>query len=199
MLICAISGSPNKDGNTVLLLNEALAAARDQGADCAMFYAEDLLAGCETPFCTACSSPCSGICYEGTALERFFEVCEKADGILLGSPVYFGTVSAQLKAVWDKTRRLRADKVLLNVVGGVVTVGGSRFGGQETTVKAIMDMMLIQGMIIVGDGHRDSDCGTQGASAQSPASEDETGRTRARILGRRIVEVARATEHIRLR
>ena len=45
-----------------------------------------------------------------------------------------------------------------------------RFGGQETTIKAIHDLMLVQGLIIVGDGHRDFDSGHQGACAQRPVA-----------------------------
>ena len=53
------------------------------------------------------TNPCSGVCYKGTELEEAFELLEKADGVIFGSPVYFGTVSAQMKAFADKARGLR--------------------------------------------------------------------------------------------
>lgn len=199
MLIIGLNGSPDKKGNTVRLLEEALKAAQEQGAKTELIHAMDVLKDCKTPFCVVCSNPCSGICYQETGVEKLFDLFKKADGILLGSPVYFGTVSAQLKAIWDKTRKLRGEKVLLNVVGGAITVGASRFGGQETTMKAMIDMMMVQGMLIIGDGDKDFDCGHQGAGAQRPAEDDQFGLKRAYIMGKRITEVAEATKKIRIR
>jgi len=45
-------------------------------------------------------------------LEEAYEILKKADAIVMGSPVYFGSVSAQLKAFFDKTRKLRSEKAL---------------------------------------------------------------------------------------
>ena len=108
-----------------------------------------------------------------------FDLLRRADGILLGSPVYFGTVSAQLKSFWDKTRLLRREKYLINVVGGALAVGGSRFGGQETTLRALQDMMLCQGMIVVGDAHLEEDAGHQG---RGPAGRHREGSFRHPIV-----------------
>lgn len=57
--------------------------------------------------------------------------------------------------------------------------------------------MLIQGMIIVGDGHQDFDCGHHGVCAQQPSMNDSNAIDRARIMARRIVEVAEATQSLR--
>ena len=199
LFILGINGSPNHDGNTVFLLKEALAAARESGAKTELLHVAEILQGVEPPFCEICSSTCDGVCGEGNKLGEAFDLLHRVDGIIMGSPVYFGTLSGQLKAFWDKTRVLRREKALLNVVGGAIAVGGGRFGGQETTLKAIHDMMLVQGMIIVGDGYREFDCGHQGACAQRPAMEDENGRKRAHILGRHVLEVAAATKELRIR
>lgn len=199
MLIVGINGSPNQDGNTVFLLKEALAAAEKAGAEAKLLHVMDALKDIDSPFCELCSSPCEGVCAGGNKLGEAFALLKQADGLIIGSPVYFGTVSSQLKAFWDKTRALRKEKSLLNVVGGAVTVAGARFGGQETTLRAIHDMMLVQGMIIVGDGLIDYDCGHQGACAHRPAQNDENGIKRTRILAQRVVEVAMATESLRKR
>ena len=118
----------------------------------------------------------------------------RADGILIGTPVYFGTVSAQLKAFWDKTRYLRKNKDLLNTVGGVVTVGASRFGGQEMAIQAVIHMKLIQGMTVVGYGQ--SILTAVILACQKPAVEMIWAQ-RARITMLRIVEVAEATKSLR--
>jgi len=197
MLLLGVNGSPDKDGNTKFLLNTVLAKARDLGAETTILEAGDLLQTAKYPFCNVCSNPCSGICYRGTKLEEAFELLRKADGIVFGSPVYFGTVSAQIKAFFDKTRKLRNEKALYNKVGAGVTVANSKYGGQETTMKALHDIMLVHGMIVVADGYGEDDCGHHGVCAHRPAREDEFAIKRAGILGKRLVEVCGATMLLR--
>ncbi len=197
MRIIGLNGSPRKDGSTAYLLELALSEARRGGAETELIHVEPLLRSQKYPYCRACSSPCSGVCYRGSDLEHAFQVLAQADAIIIGSPVYFGTVSAQLKGFWDKSRKLRSAQALLNTVGGAVTAGGAPFGGQETTLKALHDMMLVQGMILVGDGHATADAGHHGCCAHSPASEDENALRRIEILSRRVLEVARCTAALR--
>lgn len=199
MLIVGINGSPRKNGNTAFLLGVALEAAGRSGAETKLIHVVDALEGQIPPFCVVCSNPCAGRCSKGNALGEAFDVLRRADGILIGSPVYFGTVSAQLKAFWDRTRILRREKALLNVVGGAITVAASRFGGQETTLKALFDMMIIQGMIIVGNGFREADAGHHGSCSQAPSDKDEFAIEQARRLGLRVAEVASATMSLRRR
>ncbi len=198
-LIIGINGSPHKNGNTAFLLKEALDTCKKMGATTRILHCQQIMKDQKNPFCVACSSPCAGKCLEGKELARAFTAISQAEGLIVGSPVYFGTASAQLKAFWDKGRSLRADKKLLNVVGGAIAVGASRFGGQETTLRAIQDMMMVQGMIVVGDGFHEDDCGHMGGAGQRPANEDENAINRSRILGKRIWEVAMATRDLRIR
>lgn len=197
MLFVALNGSPNKDGNTMALLNEGILAAKELGHETQVIHVADVLKDVKDPFCSECVPVCECQCGKGNSLGEALDLLRRADGILIGTPVYFGTVSAQLKAFWDKTRYLRKNKDLLNTVGGVVTVGASRFGGQEMAIQAVIHMMLIQGMTVVGDGQSDFDCGHFGGPAQKPAVEDDFGLKRARITMLRIVEVAEATKSLR--
>jgi multimeric flavodoxin WrbA len=66
-------------------------------------------------------------------------------------------------------------------------------------MRAIHDILLAHGMIIVGDGYQDDDCGHIGAAAQRPSDEDDNGITRARIMGKRVVQVAAVTSKLRNR
>ncbi|MGR6835443.1 flavodoxin family protein [Syntrophomonas erecta] len=199
LLIIGINGSPHKNGNTAHLLQIALDYCSGKGAKTHLINCTEVMRDQSTPFCMACSSPCSTRCFQGKRLEKELELITRADGLIVGSPVYFGTVSAQLKAFWDKTRSLRTDKKLLNTVGGAITVGGSRFGGQETTQRAIHDIFLVQGMILVGDGYYEDDCGHMGVAAQRPSDADTNAVERTRILAKRIMEVAQATRMLRIR
>ena len=197
MRVIGLNGSPREKGSTAYLLDRALKTARQEGAEAELIHLQPLLQEQKYPFCRACSSPCSGACYRGSSLEQVFQDMARADALIIGSPVYFGTVSAQLKGFWDKSRKLRAAQALLNTVGAAMTAGGARFGGQETALRALHDLMLVQGMILVGDGHDTADAGHQGCCAQSPASDDENAIMRAEILARRVVEVARVTSVLR--
>lgn len=197
MKIVGLNGSPNVDGNTGFLVKTVLEECEARGAEIVLLNVGKIMNEQKCGFCTACSSPCTGNCYKGTKLEEAFEILKNADGVVVGSPVYFGSVSAQLKAMFDKTRKLRAIKGLYNKVGICMAVGASQYGGEETTIKAMHDMMLINGMIIVGDGYIDDNCGHQGVCATRPAKEDAEAIRRAVMSAKRLVEVCKATETIR--
>lgn len=188
MLIIGINGSPDREGNTAYLLDEVLKACRELGADTGLIHVMDALEGQERPYCIACGSPCPEVCHRKANLADAYDIIRKADALVVGSPVYFGTVSGQLKAFWDKSRNLRGEKALVGIPGGAVSVAAARFGGQETTVRAIHDIMLIHGMRVVGDASISTGGGHQGVCAQRPSRDDEFARGRAKVLAEGLVE-----------
>jgi NAD(P)H dehydrogenase (quinone) len=72
-----------------------------------------------------------------------------ADGIIAGSPVYFGSMAAQLKDILDKYVGVR--KKMENKVGAAFATSADPSGGKETTMISILQALLIYGMIVVGD------------------------------------------------
>jgi len=72
-----------------------------------------------------------------------------AAGIIAGSPVYFGTMAAELKKVFDDFVGVR--KKMEGKVGAAFATGGDASGGKETTMFSIIQAMLIYGMVVVGD------------------------------------------------
>ena len=89
-------------------------------------------------------------------MNRIYEILESADGLIVSSPVYFGTLSGQLKMLFDRTLLLRRNGFLLkDKIGAALAVGASRNGGQEYTIWSIHAWMHIHGMIVVGDAFRD--------------------------------------------
>ncbi len=186
IIFIGINGSPRKYSNTRFLLEKALHAAVDLGAQATIIDTAATLDQLDAPFCVHCSSPCKQQCYRGTQLEQDYKLISQADGIILASPVYFGTVSAQLKAYWDMSRALRSRECLLNTIGGAIAVGASRFGGQETTIRTLHDMMLIQGMTLVGNGMQGVQVGHQGVCAQQETFHDAEAIADAESLGKRI-------------
>ncbi len=108
----------------------------------------------------------------------------EASGVVAGSPVYFGTMAAELKAVLDgfvSTRRKMEGKV-----GAAFTTSGDPTGGKETTMMSIIQALLIYGMVISGDplsatGHYGTAC---------VGAPDEATCENARKLGARVAELA---------
>jgi multimeric flavodoxin WrbA len=111
-------------------------------------------------------------------------------GLIVGTPVYMGTMSALCKAFLDRCITFRRDWTLRDKVAGALAVGGSRHGGQDTTVLAVIAALMRQDVIVVGDG---KPIGHPGATLQSEKESidtDESGRASAQGLGRRVAEVA---------
>ncbi len=72
-----------------------------------------------------------------------------SDGIIAGSPVYFGTMAAELKEVFDKFVGIR--KHMEDNIGAAFATSADPSGGKETTIVSIIEAMLIYGMMVVGD------------------------------------------------
>ena len=72
-----------------------------------------------------------------------------SDGIIAGSPVYFGTMAAELKEVFDKFVGIR--KHMEDKIGAAFATSADPSGGKETTIVSIIQAMLIYGMMVVGD------------------------------------------------
>ncbi len=106
-----------------------------------------------------------------------------ADGLIVGSPVYFGTMAAQLKQVLDEFVSVR--RKMENKVGAAFSTSGDASGGKETTMMSIIQALLIYGMIIVGDpmsatGHYGTAC---------VGVPDAAVRENGRKLGQRVAEL----------
>ena len=108
-----------------------------------------------------------------------------ADGPIVGSPVYFGTMAAQLKRVLDEFVGVR--RKMENKVGAAFSTAGDASGGKETTIMSIIQALLIYGMIIVDDpmsatGHYGTSC---------VGAPDATTRENGHLLGRRVAELVK--------
>jgi NAD(P)H dehydrogenase (quinone) len=108
-----------------------------------------------------------------------------ADGLIVGSPVYFGTMAAPLKQILDEFVGIR--RKMENKIGAAFSTSGDASGGKETTMMSIIQALLIYGMIIVGDpmsatGHYGTAC------AGAPDAET---RENGRKLGRRVAELVK--------
>ena len=191
MYILGINGSYDHKGDIQFLLESVLGECAKGGAETEIVNATDAVNSAKHPWCVCCSSPCNKSCYQGTALEETFQKMRRADAIVIGSPVYFGSMTGQLKCLFDKTRALRADKALVGKIGAAITCGGSKYGGQETTMRAIHDVMFVEGMTIVGGGAAAFDAGHHGIAARHPAKADDNAVERCKILAARLLDQLR--------
>ena len=73
----------------------------------------------------------------------------KYDGVLIGSPTYYGHMAAPIKQLLDESVKFHGK--LDGKAGGAFASSGNIGGGNETTVRGIQEAMLIHGMIIQGD------------------------------------------------
>jgi len=187
--IIGISGSPRADGNTFSLVKTALKSAEEAGADVELIN----LGLLDIEPCVACDiCKATGECAIYDDMREIIEKLMECNGMIIGSPVYFGSVTSQLKMLIDRTRPLRGSFKLKDKIGGSITVGGSRNGGQESTIAAIHDFLLIHDAIIVGDGAPLAHYGGTGVgSAVGDIKNDEIGIETSKNLGKRVTELAK--------
>jgi multimeric flavodoxin WrbA len=143
MKILGLSFSAREKGNTEILLEAVLGGARQQGAETELYrVAEKNIQPCDG--CGDCFK--TGECPIKDDMQELYERMLDADGIIFGSPVYFYNITAQGKAVIDRTIALgHREKSLANKVGGIVVVGGSL--GLVDAVKDLYFYMVTRQMI----------------------------------------------------
>ena len=169
MKIVGISGSPVKNGNNERIIDYALSRAEKMGFETEKIkLSEEEVKPCIS--CDLCKKE-KGKCSIKDSMEHIRPKLIDADAIVVSSPVFFGSVSSQIKALFDRTLVLRRDDFKLKwKVGAAIAAGKARNGGQEFAVQGIHNWMLFQGMIIVGDNSH------SGGAVVVPFEEDDTGK-----------------------
>lgn len=99
MKVLGVVGSPRKGGNTDALVEKVLEGARSKGAETEKIYLDDLkIRPCDA--CELCSE--TGDCVIKDDFQLIFQKIKESDGIVLGSPIYCSTVTAQTKILIDR-------------------------------------------------------------------------------------------------
>jgi multimeric flavodoxin WrbA len=193
MKIIGISTSPRKNRTTRTCLEAALQAARESQDNIATELID--LAQLKVGGCLACGKCLKELaCSQEDDFNSLIPLLANGEvgGIIIATPVYFGSMSSQCKAFLDRCVSLRRNGFLLrDKVGGVIAVGGFRNGGQELAIQAVHTVMLVQDMIIVGDGKPHAHFGGAAWSNHPDGLEkDLIGLETVRNLGKRVAEVA---------
>ena len=182
MLILGISGSPRQNGNTAHAVRHALEVIRDEGLQTEFIS----LAGLNIGYCTGCwACRATHTCVIRDDMTPIYDAMRRCSGLLLGSPVYMGLVTAQLKAMMDRTVLFRVGGVfeLSGKVGAGIACGGFRNGGQELVLQSIHTYLLQQDMAAVSDGPPFSH---SGAAIGGVAEQDELGMRTVENVARRL-------------
>jgi multimeric flavodoxin WrbA len=104
MKIMAVNGSPRKAWNTATLLKKALKGAASQGAETELVHLYDLnFKGCISCFaCKTRGGKSYGQCAVKDDLRPVLERIAAADGLILGSPIYFGIVTGEMRSFMER-------------------------------------------------------------------------------------------------
>jgi len=151
MKLLAVNGSPRQEGNTNAMLKRVCRPLAEADVEIDELY----LHGRDLAPCSACmvcmkmkDRHCHG--YEGDDCNDVIDRCIAADVILLGSPVYFGSVTGQMKAFMDRVGFVnRVNDLFLNRKIGAA-LAPARRAGELLTFAELNMWFLINGMVVPG-------------------------------------------------
>lgn len=150
MKVVAFNGSPRKDGNTTHLIHHVFREVEKEGIETELVQlSEKEIHGCIA--CSKCFENKDRRCVvETDAANEYIEKMVAADGIILGSPVYFIDVTSEMKALIDRAGfvSLANGGMLKNKVGG--TVACLRRSGGMHAIDSMNHFLLSQEILIVG-------------------------------------------------
>ena len=148
MKIIAISGSPRPRGNTWHLLQEVIKVLEQQGIDTEYVSLHDK----DIRPCLACMKCAKekNRCSQEDDFNALYEVLAQADGLIVGSPVYFGSATPNLMALLDRAGFVArmGDNVFDRKVGSPITV--ARRAGVNFTYAQLLYFFMIMGMVVPG-------------------------------------------------
>ncbi len=151
MKAIAINGSPRKTWNTATLLGKALEGAASLGADTELVHLYDLdFKGCHSCFaCKTKDGPSLGRCAVKDGLSPLLKELETADALLLGSPIYLGALSGEMRCflerflfqylMYDKEYTSKRNRPL--PVGVIYTMNVSETRMQEMGYPQVLKIM----------------------------------------------------------
>ena len=173
MKVLGIVCSPTLGGNAETLVRESLEGAADKGAETDLISFSSIdVKPCDG--CRRCTK--TGECVIDDDMKDVYPKLRAADGIIIGTPVYFWTVAAQAKLLMDRTFSLYHEKRLGGKVCGCIAVAGARGTANALTV---LNMFFL--------GHLMRPV-SNGLSAHGAVKNDERAMRGVHDLGLRIAE-----------
>jgi len=190
MNVLGICGSHRGGKATEHYLRSALAKCAEAGLETAFVG----LHGMKIEPCDVCEGCKAGEgCVKDDDARKVMDRMEGADAIIVATPTYFASVSGKVKNLMDRTLSLRRKKFALDgKVGGAITVGATRNGGQEFACLQVHNWMFLHGMVVVADSRPTAHFGGIGVCSRgADPAEDKVGVETAENLGAKVAEVVR--------
>jgi multimeric flavodoxin WrbA len=187
--VVAFNGSARRDGNTAILIRRVLQVLEEEGIKTELIQ----LAGEQIRGCNACRS-----CYttknkrcaiKDDNVNKYIRKMLKADGLIIGSPVYFSMMTPELKALMDRAfyvARANSDMFKRKVGAAVVAV---RRAGGIPTFDAINHFFLISQMIVPGSSYWNIGIGRR----KGDVKNDEEGMKTMEDLGKNMMWLLKET------
>jgi multimeric flavodoxin WrbA len=153
MKVVAFNGSPRKNGNTSLLIQEVFREFEKEGIETEVIQiGNKSVHGCTG--CMKCKEVKDGRCHiKNDLLNLCIEKMVEADGIIIGSPVYFADVTTEVKALIDVAGyATRSGGHLLKRKIGAAVIAVRR-GGALHAFETINNFFLINQMIVPGSSY----------------------------------------------
>ena len=174
MKVLIINGSPRKNGNTSIALAQMEAVFAEEGIEVtSVQVGHEVVRGCVA--CNGCAK--LGRCVYDDCVNQLAPLFEEADGLVVASPVYYGSANATLVAVLDRLfYSTHFDKTMK--VGAAVA--SARRGGLTATFDELNKYFTISGMPVASGQYWN---GIHGA-APGQANEDAEGLQQMRTLAR---------------
>jgi len=148
MKVMAVCGSPRPKGNTYHLLQEALKVLQQQGIDTEYVSLHDL----DIRPCLACEKCAQekNRCSQEDDFNALYDKLAQADGLIVGSPVYFGSATPNMMALLDRAGYVArmGDNVFARKVGSPIVV--ARRAGVNFTYAQLLYFFMIMGMVVPG-------------------------------------------------
>lgn len=153
MKVVAINGSPRRDGNTAILIKEVFKVLESHGIETELIQLGNKpVHGCTA--CLKCKEIQDGKCQiKNDHLNLCLQKMVEADGIIIGSPVYFADVTTEIKALIDVAGYVtRANGFTLKRKIGAAVIAVRR-GGALHAFETINNFFLINQMIVPGSSY----------------------------------------------
>ena len=172
MKVLLINGSPRKDGNTAIALNEMIKVFENQGIETELLH----IGGKDIRGCIACGK-CRqlGHCVFDDIVVQASQKLAEADGLVVGSPVYYASANGTVVSFMDRLFYSNSADLRMKV-GAAVSV--ARRGGQTTTFDQLNKYFTISGMPVASGQYWN---GVHGA-APGEAENDSEGLQQMRTL-----------------
>jgi multimeric flavodoxin WrbA len=185
--VVAFNGSPNPDGNTAVLLRHVLAELEDEGIATELIHAgAEGIVGCTD--CGVCVERQDNRCaIDDDPVNDWIERMVAADGVLIGSPVYYANCTATTQALIERcgyAARKGGNPLARKVGAAVIAV---RRAGAMHAFDSINHFFLVSEMVVVGSSYWNIGVGNEPGEVE----RDREGLETMRTLGRNMAWVLR--------